>query len=190
MFKKNTAVIGFKIGLISKTDNSDITTGTPVGYYTIDDGSQSAIADVTPVHKGNGEWTFDLTAGEKERGTLETILTVPIKRSELLLGKYLTVTTVALITGTLNLVSMLMTYSLGLIQLGDMNGSINFDFSLSAILILFVLLIPLSMFISASILSVCLFGRSFKEAQNLATPFYLLLIFPSLFAMAPGINFS
>lgn len=63
-FKKNTAVTGFPVHLISSTDGSDITTGTPVGYYLLDGGTQTAIGDVTPVHEGNGQWTFDLTTGE------------------------------------------------------------------------------------------------------------------------------
>lgn len=63
-FKKNTAITGFTFGLVSLADGSDVTTGTPVGYYTLDGGTQTAIADVTPVHEGNGQWSFDLTAGE------------------------------------------------------------------------------------------------------------------------------
>ena len=63
-FKKNTAVTGFVVGLTSATDGSDITTGTPVGYYTLDGGVQTAIGDVTPVHEGNGMWSVDLTAAE------------------------------------------------------------------------------------------------------------------------------
>lgn len=63
-FKKNTAVTGFTVGLVSSTDGSDITTGTPVGYYTLDGGTQTAIGDVTPTHEGNGQWSFDLTAAE------------------------------------------------------------------------------------------------------------------------------
>ena len=66
MFKKNTAVTGLVVHLVSKTNGSDITTGTPVGYYTLDGGSQTAINDVTPVHEGNGEWSFDLLAGEMD----------------------------------------------------------------------------------------------------------------------------
>lgn len=63
-FKKNTAVTGFLVHLVSTSDGSDITTGTPVGYYTLDGGTQTAIGDVTPVHEGNGVWSFDLTAAE------------------------------------------------------------------------------------------------------------------------------
>ncbi len=63
-FKRNTAVLGFKVGLVSAVDGSDINTVSPVGYYTLDNGSQLAIADVTPTFKGNGEWAFDLLASE------------------------------------------------------------------------------------------------------------------------------
>ena len=64
LFKKNTAVTGFPFHLVALADGSDVTTGTPVGYYLLDGATQTAIADVTPVHEGNGEWSFDLTAGE------------------------------------------------------------------------------------------------------------------------------
>ena len=63
-FKKNASVTGFTVGLVASVDGSDITTGTPVGYYTLDGGVQTAIGDVTPVHEGNGQWSFDLTAAE------------------------------------------------------------------------------------------------------------------------------
>jgi len=63
-FKKNTAVTGLTIGLVSATNGSAVTTGTPVGYVTIDGGTQTAIADVTPVHEGNGQYSFNLTAAE------------------------------------------------------------------------------------------------------------------------------
>jgi hypothetical protein len=64
MFTKNTAVTGFTVGLISSTDGSPVTTGTPVGYYTIDGGSQTPLADTSPVHEGLGQWSFSLTAAE------------------------------------------------------------------------------------------------------------------------------
>ncbi len=64
MFKKNTAVTGFTFGLVATADGSDITTGTPVGYYTLDGGVQTAINDVSPVYEGNGQWSFDYLAAE------------------------------------------------------------------------------------------------------------------------------
>ena len=74
-FKKNTAVTGFPFGMVSATDGSDITTGTPVGYYTLDGGTQTAIGDVTPVHEGNGQWTVDLTAGEMNGDIIGLVFT-------------------------------------------------------------------------------------------------------------------
>lgn len=74
-FKKNTAVTGFPVHLISSTDGSDITTGTPVGYYLLDGGTQTAIGDVTPVHEGNGQWTFDLTSGEMNGDIIGLVFT-------------------------------------------------------------------------------------------------------------------
>ena len=64
MFKKNAAVMGLTFGLVSSTDGSDIITGTPVVYYTLDGGTQAAVADVAPVHEGNGQWSVDLTSAE------------------------------------------------------------------------------------------------------------------------------
>lgn len=63
-FKKNTAVTGFPFTLVNASDGSAITSGTVTGYYCLDGGSQSAINDSTPSHKGNGQWTVDLLAGE------------------------------------------------------------------------------------------------------------------------------
>ncbi|MBN2012454.1 CPBP family intramembrane metalloprotease [candidate division KSB1 bacterium] len=133
---------------------------------------------------------IDLTAGEKERGTLETVLTVPIHRLELLMGKFLTVTTFALLTGALNLISMGLTYGLGLLQLNMLSDDVSMALSPTTMTLLFILLIPLSLFISAVMLSVSLFARSFKEAQNMATPFYMLLLFPAMFAMLPEIRLT
>lgn len=131
---------------------------------------------------------IDLTAGEKERGTLETILSAPVSRQELLTGKFLTVTTSVLITGAINLFSMMMTYSLGLIQLGAMQGEIEFRFMLQPLLVVFLLLVPVALFISGVMLAACLFARSFKDAQNLVTPVYILLVLPALVGLSPGLE--
>ena len=64
MFKKNTSVTGFTVGFVSRANGNDVTTGTPLGHFTLDGGAQAAIDDVTPVHKGNGQWSFNLLASE------------------------------------------------------------------------------------------------------------------------------
>lgn len=62
-FEKNTAVTGYTFGLVNASDGSDITTGTVTGYVTIDGGTQTALTN-SPTHKGNGQWSVNLTAGE------------------------------------------------------------------------------------------------------------------------------
>jgi sodium transport system permease protein len=133
---------------------------------------------------------IDLTAGEKERGTLETILTVPVDRTALLFGKFFTVTMTAFITGLLNLASMILVYISGLVQMGEIGKHLEFGITLPGLLILLVSLIPFALFVSAAILSVCLFARSFKEAQNFVTPVYLLLMFPSFISFMPGVELN
>lgn len=133
---------------------------------------------------------IDLTAGEKERGTLETILTVPIAKMDLFMGKYLTVSTIAVITGILNLVSMMMTFSMGLIQSGAISGKMDFSLSPLTLGLILLMIIPLALFISAVLLSVSLFARSFKDAQSIITPVYLALIMPILIALSPGIRLN
>ncbi|WP_027339732.1 ABC transporter permease subunit/CPBP intramembrane protease [Halonatronum saccharophilum] len=133
---------------------------------------------------------IDLIAGEKERGTLETILTVPIKRSELIFGKYLTVTTVAILVGALNLLSMLLVYSLASFQLKEVMGGVDLVLSPGVGILLFLLLIPLVLFVSAIIMSVSLFAKNFKDAQNFLSPVLILLMAPAYIAMMPGVEMN
>ena len=133
---------------------------------------------------------IDLTAGEKERGTLETILSIPIKKIELLFGKYLTVTTIAAVTGVLNLISMGLMYLLLTFQLEEATEQMVISLSPQIILTLFLLLIPLVLFISAVTLSVCIFANSFKEAQNYLSPMMIIFMLPALISMMPGIELN
>jgi hypothetical protein len=71
---KNQAVNGFTFLLLDKTKGEPITTGTPAGYVTIDDGDQTALAgEIT--HKGNGQWAIDLTAGETNGDVIGLLFT-------------------------------------------------------------------------------------------------------------------
>lgn len=133
---------------------------------------------------------MDLTAGEKERGTMETILAAPVDKRDLFLGKFFTVTVIALITGALNLVSIMMTFSAGLVQLGAATGRMEFSLSPLSLALIFLSLLPLALFISAVLITVSLFARSFKDAQNLVTPVYLLLFLPTQIALMPGIQLN
>jgi ABC-2 type transport system permease protein/sodium transport system permease protein len=131
--------------------------------------------------------SIDLTAGERERGTLETLIAAPIPRIGLLFAKYIAVVTVALLTALVNLTAMTTTMMLspaGKILFGD--GSL----SLLVILQIFGLLVVFAAFFSAVLLSVTSLARSFKEAQAYLIPLMLISIAPGLMGVMPGIEFN
>lgn len=130
---------------------------------------------------------IDLTAGERERGTLETLVAAPIPRMGLLLAKYATVVLVSVLTATVNLVSMSLTiFATGL-------GPLLFGregLSPLTILLIFALLILFAAFFSAILLALTSFARSFKEAQAYLIPLMLLSIAPGIFSMMPDLSLS
>jgi sodium transport system permease protein len=132
---------------------------------------------------------IDLAAGEKERGTLETLLTAPTHARQIVTGKFMTVTAIGMVAAGLNLGSMLLTFQSGLFQI---RGAVDVDFSIpiSAIVIIFATLVPLAILFGALFLGVAVRSRSFKEAQNALTPFYMAVIIPALLPVFPGIEFT
>ena len=132
---------------------------------------------------------IDMAAGEKERGTLETLLTAPVPPRQIVVGKFLAVALIGIVAAALNLASMLLTFQTGLFQLG---GSLDIDFALpwSSVLIIFLTLIPLAVLFGSLFLGIALRSRSFKEAQTALTPVYLLVMVPALLPVFPGIGFT
>jgi sodium transport system permease protein len=130
--------------------------------------------------------SIDMTAGEKERGTLETILTSPATKSEIVLGKFLTVSLIALITGLLNLGSMMATFAFGIFS--GVSEAIQINIPASYMLVMLICMIPLAIFFSGVMMAISSFARSFKEAQNLVTPFYIIATLPAMISSIPGIR--
>jgi ABC-2 type transport system permease protein/sodium transport system permease protein len=130
---------------------------------------------------------IDLTAGERERGTLEALMAAPVPRLGLLAAKYVAVVTVALLTAGANLLAMiitLLTTGLGKILFGQSG------LSPLVVLEVFALLVLFAGFFSAVLLAVTSFARSFKEAQAYLIPLMLLSLAPALISLAPGVEFD
>lgn len=128
---------------------------------------------------------IDLTAGERERGTLEILVAAPVPRFSLLTAKYLAVVTVAVLTAVVNLLSMTITLhvsGLGKQLFGDA------DLSISVIVEMLGLLLLFAAFFSAVLLSLTSFARSFKEAQAYLIPLMLGALAPGVMAMLPGLE--
>jgi ABC-2 type transport system permease protein/sodium transport system permease protein len=130
---------------------------------------------------------IDLTAGERERGTLETLMAAPVPRLGLLAAKYVAVLTVALLTAGANLLAMTVTLisgGLGKLVFGEAGLSLLVVLQVLALLILF------AAFFSAILLALTSFARSFKEAQAYLIPVMLLSLAPGILSLMPGLEFS
>jgi ABC-2 type transport system permease protein/sodium transport system permease protein len=130
---------------------------------------------------------IDLTAGERERGTLEALVSAPVPRHELLFAKYVAVVSVAVLTAIANLASMILTaYASGLE--GYLFGSSGL--TVRMILLTLGLLVVFAAFFSAVILILTSFARSFKEAQAYLIPVMLVSLAPGVICLLPGIEFN
>ena len=127
----------------------------------------------------------DLCAGEKERGTLETLLSSPAERSEIVLGKLLTVLSFSMATAALNLLSVGLTGSLIFGHLATFSPP-----SPLAIVWLAVALVPVSALFSALCLALAAFARSTKEGQYYLMPLLLITLPLAILPMQPGVELT
>jgi sodium transport system permease protein len=132
----------------------------------------------------------DLCAGEKERGTLETLLSSPALRSEIVWGKLLTVMTFSGATALLNLLSLGFTAryvvsQLRMLPTADMADGLALP-PLTSILWLVVALVPMSALFSALCLACAAFARSTKEGQYYLMPLFMITMPLMMLPMAPG----
>jgi sodium transport system permease protein len=129
---------------------------------------------------------IDMTAGEKERGTLETILTSPATKTEIVIGKFITVTVIAMITGLLNMGSMMATFTFGILR--GLTDIVQIQIPVSTLFIMIGCLIPLALFFAGCMMASASFARSYKEAQTMVMPFYLVATLPAMVSTIPGLQ--
>lgn len=136
----------------------------------------------------------DVAAGEKERGTMETLLICPATRTEIVLGKFLTVMCFSMSTALLNLLSIGATghYMLSVAG-GAGHGALAHAGVITlptapALAWLLILLIPLSAFFSAMCLALATFARSSKEGQYYLTPLLMVSIGLTVFCLSPAVE--
>lgn len=124
----------------------------------------------------------DLTAGEKERGTLETLLTYPIKSSELIMGKFLAIvisSTITLVISTILCVTSLLFVKYNFAILENVVMNVN----ATTILLMLVILLTYAFFISGLCIAIASQSKSFKEAQSALTPVSLVICVPMFMQM-------
>jgi len=136
---------------------------------------------------------IDVGAGEKERGTMETLLICPATRSEIVLGKFLTVMLFSCMTAVLNLLSMGLTGRHMVTKAGGAAMSAIGDLSLptpTALVWIVVLLVPLASLFSALCLALATFARSSKEGQYYLTPLLMITLGLTVFCISPGVELT
>jgi len=124
---------------------------------------------------------IDLTAGEKERGTMETILSSPVSRTDLVIGKFLMVVTASIITAVLSLLSVGVSLAWGgRGMMGAAGSSLKIAINPSAVLAVMVLLLPLAVLFAAGLLAVALLAKSYREAQTYVSPLIFIVVTPAI----------
>jgi sodium transport system permease protein len=131
---------------------------------------------------------IDLGAGEKERGTLETLLLAPIPRYQIVLGKFFVIFTTGVTAALLCLTSLgVMLASKGQEITGEL-GEVIASVSVFDLVLIAAMLIPTAAMFAALLLSVSIYAKSFKEASAYCGPLNFLVIIPALIAMLPMVK--
>src|SRR5438105_3035732 len=136
---------------------------------------------------------IDLTAGEKERGTMETILSSPLSRVDLVLGKFFLVLSASLSTAILSIISMgtsfyLVGHSPAMAQKDA--AVFQLHVGLPTVLSVFLMALPLAVLFAAALLTIALFAKSYKEAQSYLTPMTFIVVIPAVASLLPGFDLT
>jgi sodium transport system permease protein len=141
---------------------------------------------------------IDLTAGEKERGTMETLLCSPVHRVNIVLGKFLMVMTASVATVVITLISSSASIMIGGSLMmggapraaGAAGGGFIPVIDPAGILGVFGLIAPVAMMFAALLLTISLFAKSYKEAQSYVSPLIIVIIMPAMMGMLPGMELN
>ena len=134
--------------------------------------------------------SLDLLTGEKEKGTLETLLTSPVPRFNILLGKMLAIGTVGVCSALMTIGGMYLTLRLLDEIPKEVLTTITDILSMRFVLMLFAMLIPLSLFFAGLLSAIAIRANTFKEAQSYVTPMSFAVILPAAIALMPGIKLT
>lgn len=133
---------------------------------------------------------IDITAGEKERKTLQTLFTAPVKIREIVAGKFLAVFTVGIVSAAMNLLSLVVAFMIQIKLLGVSTSKLALAISPQGVVWLLLLIFFSTVFISALCLGVVLLANSYKEAQSYVSPLMMLILIPCILVNMPGMELT
>jgi sodium transport system permease protein len=173
--------------------------GDPENVFSVDASSVATAAQVTGSNVGRYLTVFlvmlmltggsiaamDIIAGEKERGTIETLLTTAAGRTEIVTAKQMAIVSVALTITLIQALNFLVYVKLNLIRLPE---NFALDLPISTVITLLLLFVPLAAMIAASLLLISARAKTYKEAQMYFFPVYMTSLIPSLASVLPGLS--
>lgn len=134
---------------------------------------------------------IDLFTGEKERGTIETLLTTPVARWQILFGKMGVVVLSGLLAATFALLGLFLSIEVfNIVKDPEILKVVHEVLSPSFILMLFALLFPLTVFFAGMMIPIAVYAKSFKEAQSIITPMNIIVVLPAMIGFFPGIELN
>jgi sodium transport system permease protein len=133
---------------------------------------------------------IDLGAGEKERGTMETLLTAPVNRFHILLGKFGVVVLSGLVSASVSILGLFIAIKQSNEIPATLMNVLVKMLGWDTIALVLSLLLPLTIFFAGILLSVSLTARSFKEAQSLISPLNIAVVIPAAIGLVPGIKMT
>jgi len=133
---------------------------------------------------------IDLGAGEKERGTLETLLLAPIGRSQIVFAKFLVLCTVGLFSALLMVASLALLLAVFANRLEGGLALIVRTVGFGDLAMVALMLMPTAAIFASILLSISIYAKSYKEATGMVSPLMMLVIVPIAVAMLPGVELN
>lgn len=133
---------------------------------------------------------IDITAGEKERRTLQTLYSTTASKGEIIAGKFLAVASVGIVSAAMNILSLLVAMQIQVSLMSENANSLSFSVSPQGWLWLVVLVLLSTVFLGALCLAVVLLANSYKEAQSYVSPMMMLILIPAMLSQMPGMELN
>ncbi|MFC1851010.1 ABC transporter permease subunit/CPBP intramembrane protease [candidate division CSSED10-310 bacterium] len=188
-FNQRFARAGLKVEIqdLTLTELIDISTDREKSGYLA--GKIVPVMMILMILSGASFAAVDLISGEKERGTLETLLLAPVRRQSIIQGKFLVVFIIACISAAINLLGIYLTLALHVIEI-PLLEDVSFNLGFSEVLLILLFTIPMSVIFSALLMIVASYADTFKEGQYYVLPFVLVSIIPAVPALLPNIELN
>ncbi|MGH1436284.1 MAG: ABC transporter permease [Lewinella sp.] len=133
---------------------------------------------------------IDITAGEKERRTLQTLFTTTASTKEIVAGKFLAVAAVGIVSATMNILSLVVAMNIQAYLLEEESAGMAMNLAPEAWVWLVILVLLTTLFLGALSLAVVLLANSYKEAQSYVSPLMMVVLIPAMMAIMPGVELN